>query len=76
MTTEHFKSYFPVASSINIVDGEITKHHSQSLFFIKVIKVEKKSEVAGIHLIIQELDHCRNLSLSLLNQKHSTFRKF
>jgi hypothetical protein len=50
MATEHFKRYFPVASSISIVDGEITKQHSRSLFFIKVIKIKRKTEVAGIML--------------------------
>jgi hypothetical protein len=50
MTTEHFKSHFPVASSITIFDGEITKQHTQSLFFLKVIKIERKTEVTGIIL--------------------------
>jgi hypothetical protein len=50
MTTEHFKRYFPVTSSISIVDGEITKQHSQNLFFINVIKTERNTDVAGIIL--------------------------
>jgi hypothetical protein len=50
MTTEHFKRYFPVASSISIVDGGITKQHSYSPFFIIIIITERQTEVAGIIL--------------------------